>query len=301
MNTSSNKVRRKRLIKVLLKELFTQYIEFSTMPRIYLNSFPKGGTLLTTKLLSLLNFRPTFIINSNWFIGRDGIIYRLTRGARKYNDYVMIGIDLPIPLRASWLEHKLSVIPAGYLVSGHIGYSDHIAHIFHSNGFKFIQVIRDPRDIAVSHAHYWSETPSHFGYKHYQRIAGWDERLSFSISGGPIEGLGYLESIRTRARSVEGWMCRKDVLTIRFEDLVGAKGGGSADRQINTITKMCEFLNIEVKQDQIKNIQETLFGGTPTFRKGQVGGWINEFSDENLRLFDEVTGTLLYDWGYIDR
>jgi hypothetical protein len=39
-------------------------------------------------------------------------------------------------------------------------------------------------------------------------------------------------------------------------------------------------------------------GRSPTFRSGRVGGWKEQFSPENKRLFKDVAGELLIRLGY---
>lgn len=269
--------------------------------KIFLNSFPKGGTNLAIKLLDLLGIRHTFNLSSMGFLGPKRYYWRLLRGPWNPSDFVLIGIDIPTPLRASWLDRKLKSIQPGSAFSGHIGYSDHIFEIFQSNELKCIQIIRDPRDIAVSHAHYVSSLPTHFLYRYYQSLTDWNERLRFSISGGPVPSVGYLESIHNRARSIEGWMRKAEVITIRFEDLVGIQGGGSEETQRASVIDLCEFLEINRSAKQISEVCQLIFGDSPTFRKGKIGNWGEEFTTEHIHLFNQVTNSLLSDWGYQNR
>jgi hypothetical protein len=45
-------------------------------------------------------------------------------------------------------------------------------------------------------------------------------------------------------------------------------------------------------------VEEELFGVGRTFRKGQIGGWREEFSEEHERAVKEVSGSLLVELGY---
>lgn len=268
------------------------------LPKVYVNSFPKGGTNLAIKLLGLLGLSRHSAITSTLLLGKKRLAKRIVRGAWPPSDFVLIGVDIPTPLRASWLSRRLSQVPAGGVIGGHVGYSDHFFHLLEAQGFRCIQVIRDPRDIAVSHAHYVSTLPTHFLYRHYGELDGWSNRLAFSITGGAVKGAGYLESINSRARSLEGWMKRADVLTVRFEDLVGAQGGGSEKAQRVAIIKICTFLGLEHSSELIDEVCDSVYGDTRTYRKGQIGSWKEEFSAEHIRLFAKVTGDLLRDWSY---
>ena len=60
------------------------------------------------------------------------------------------------------------------------------------------------------------------------------------------------------------------ILIIRFEDLVGAQGGGSDEVQKQVLLEIGRHLEFELSDQDIRFIQKRLFGGTPTFREGQI-------------------------------
>jgi hypothetical protein len=277
----------------------------SLTDKVFINSFPKGGTHLVAKLVKELGFFYDHlkILGSGGILKNDSFLKKtvrsFTHGAwNPYDEFVLIGVDIPVGVRAKWLTGQLEKVAPGEVLGGHIRYSDYFPYLLFKNGFKIIQVIRDPRDIAVSHAHYVSETQGHFLYSYYQTIDSWDEKLTFSIRGGYVPHVGYLESIGSRARSLDGWLLRRDVLTIKFEDLVGPEGGGSNGTQRETIQKAASYLNQEISDDKLLSISDSLFGGTRTFRKGMIGNWRNEFTREHSELFSEVAGDVLMRWGY---
>ncbi len=90
------------------------------------------------------------------------------------------------------------------------------------------------------------------------------------------------------------------VLTIRFEDLVGEKGGGSRERQIRTLKNIAEYLEVPVSQEILGYVADNLFGGGGTFRKGQINGWKTQFNEKNKTLVHQVLGEELYELGYCD-
>jgi hypothetical protein len=45
-------------------------------------------------------------------------------------------------------------------------------------------------------------------------------------------------------------------------------------------------------------VEENLFGVGRTFRKGQIGGWQEEFSPDHERALKERAGSLLVELGY---
>jgi hypothetical protein len=48
----------------------------------------------------------------------------------------------------------------------------------------------------------------------------------------------------------------------------------------------------------MRRVEEELFGVGPTFRKGQIAGWREEFSPEHERAVKEQAGSLLVELGY---
>jgi hypothetical protein len=85
---------------------------------------------------------------------------------------------------------------------------------------------------------------------------------------------------------------------VKFEDLVGIKGGGSAEAQREAVERVGRHLGIGVGQERMRAVEEGLFGVGRTFRKGQIGGWREEFSSEHERAVEGVVGPLLVELGY---
>ena len=87
-------------------------------------------------------------------------------------------------------------------------------------------------------------------------------------------------------------------MLVKFEDLVGTKGGGSAEAQRLAVERVAEHLGVGVDEATMRAVEEGLFGAGRTFRKGQIGGWREEFSAEHARAVEEVLGSLLVELGY---
>ena len=86
--------------------------------------------------------------------------------------------------------------------------------------------------------------------------------------------------------------------TIRFEDLVGPRGGGSLECQLKEIKKIANHLRLDVDDQVIEKVADQLFGGTETFRKGQIGSWKDHFELRHKEAFKKIAGQLLIDLGY---
>lgn len=96
------------------------------------------------------------------------------------------------------------------------------------------------------------------------------------------------------------WISASKFMTVRFEDLVGSKGGGSDAMQFETIKNMAKHIHASLTDEEIREIQKNLFGGSGTFREGQIGSWRKHFTVEMIAAFKKARGAcqLLIDLGY---
>lgn len=96
------------------------------------------------------------------------------------------------------------------------------------------------------------------------------------------------------------WIKAKNFMLIRFEDLVGEKGGGSDAKQLEAMINIGKHINIAMNEQQIKNVINNLYGGTWTFREGQIDSWKKYFTPEIKSLFKNQPGLnqLLIKLGY---
>jgi sulfotransferase 6B1 len=88
--------------------------------------------------------------------------------------------------------------------------------------------------------------------------------------------------------------------TIRFEDLVGSKGGGSDEVQDTILREMFKHASIVLSPEKFENLKKKLFGDSTTFREGSIDGWKKHFTPAMKDAFKKVPGAnqLLIDLGY---
>lgn len=163
---------------------------------------------------------------------------------------------------------------------------------------KFVKVVflRDPRDVVLSLV-YWVEKME-MAFMSIEKIREFnqlpfDERLSRVILM-PDANYGASWFVRNTLE----WMKNPTVFVCRFEDLVGPKGGGSRKRQEKTIEALAIHLGYSLEPERVAEIADELFGGTWTFRNGQIGGWKEYFTPEHIELFKQVMGKELIELGY---
>jgi len=81
------------------------------------------------------------------------------------------------------------------------------------------------------------------------------------------------------------WMKAKNFYTVRFENLVGPRGGGSEQTQIQEIKNITQHFGLTRSDEEIKHIANNLFGDTNTFREGKIDSWKKEFTPAVKKAF----------------
>jgi hypothetical protein len=188
-------------------------------------------------------------------------------------------------------------VPDGCFVSAHCVYSPELASLFAGERMRVVCILRDPRDVAVSQMHHIKQRKEHFAHEAFLKLPSDHERLLHSIRGGELGGRR-LQSLDERYRQFLGWQDDDNAMVVKFEDLVGPRGGGSAEAQRHTVERVARHVGLEPGERVMRTVEENIFGVSKTFRKGQIGGWRSEFSEEHARAAREVAGPLLVKLGY---
>jgi hypothetical protein len=158
---------------------------------------------------------------------------------------------------------------------------------------KTLFVVRDPRDIAVSLAHYIGgrgDHPLHFAYSTRP-----DERSRIELAIlGDADARPPAPSLESLLASFSGWL-ESGALAVRFEELIGSRGGGDAAAQGVTIRAIYDHLGVQPPA----RLSERLFSSSsPTFRKGQIGQWRESFDARLETLFEREAGRWMEVYGY---
>ena len=267
----------------------------STVSTVFANGIWKSGNHLLIKILGRVGFDDAnFGIASSSLHGRYYIARQVLRGALLRRDPIMVGLDATAAVSDRWIRRQLHA-HRGACIGGHAAYSDHLLALLHEAGVFPIQIVRDPRDVVCSFSHWIVRRPDYYAFPAFKDLSV-DQRMLALIRGGR-SGKVFLESLATVMDRSFGWLTRPDeVLVVKFEDLVGAEGGGSRQRQDEAIASIVRWVG--VRGSSISEISADLFGGTATFRRGQTNTWKDEFSDEVTAVFRSIVGDRLSEWGY---
>ena len=265
--------------------------------RVVANSVPKSGTHLLTRLLVLLGFEQARLggIRSHLVSGPYAPIKRFLRG--QGTEKVTVGVVFPEQVDRRWLKRRLGRVSDGQFVTAHCVHTPELAGLLREQGMKTVCILRDPRDVAVSQMHHIKQRKQHPVHEGFATLPTGGERLMFSIRGGELGGREML-SLDERYRRFSGWASEEGAVVVRFEDLVGPRGGGSAGAQRRAVAKVAAHLGVAADEATLARVGEGIFGEGQTFRKGMIGGWREEFSAEHERAAEEVAGALLVELGY---
>lgn len=206
----------------------------------------------------------------------------------------MVGTIWPGALqRWGGLAGLLGALAPGQVVLAHLpfesGYADTLVKT------RVLFLIRDPRDIVVSQAHFAANRPDHPYHEAFAGAATVADRVRIAIDGHEPSGL---LSVKERMDRYEGWL-HGPAYVVRFEDLIGPSGGGDSDRQRATVEGIYRYLGVDATERLVARVCDALFSGdSPTFRRGAVDQWRDAFDDELTAHFNEVIGDRLTAYGY---
>jgi hypothetical protein len=201
------------------------------------------------------------------------------------------------------LRNIISRTKKGQYSSSHLFYSKESAKILKEANIRVILIIRDPRDVVVSHFHWITElNDKHRLHEYFKNLPTNHARLKASIkgvSGKHSKDDKEYEGIGVWFDRFMPWTEKEYTITIKFEDIIGSKGGGDDKTQFRTIKNISKHLGLNMDDVSLRFIAEnTYFKKARTFRKGTIGDWQNHFNDENRDLFKEVCGKWLIKLGY---
>lgn len=193
------------------------------------------------------------------------------------------------------LTAYLSRLRPNQMLLTHLEFSQERANSIHSSGVRFVFLIRDPRDIVVSQAHFVAGRPQHAHYETFAAEPSLKERMRLVIQGH--QSLGY-PSLRSRLSSYMGWL-DSESLVVRYEDIIGAAGGGDDKTQQVVLRRVFDHLHLPLDDAQLNQLATRTFSpSSPTFRRGTTQQWRQNFDEEIAALYKASVGDLASRYGY---
>lgn len=184
--------------------------------------------------------------------------------------------------------------PGGVLVT-HLHWSTRTAAAVVGAGAKCVFLIRDPRAVVVSQAAFIPTRPRHPQHAIFAALPDLRQRVLLAIRGNPATGF---PGVAERFRAFGGWLDGA-AHVVRFEDLVGARGGGCDQQQRRTVEGILAHLEVAVGGGSVDAIVASLFSSaSPTFRRGAIDSWRDVFDDDVAYAFAKAAGPEFELYGY---
>jgi len=247
-------------------------------PPVLVNSFPKSGTHL---LLQILRSLPETVYFGSFLASMPSVSFK-ERSLAKHLSLIRKAVP-------------------GEVLPAHLFFDTAYRDALDELNFTHFFVYRDPRDVAVSEAHYLTDMNRwhrmHRFYSH--RLKTEEERISTAISGVAEAGFPCdYPSIRARFQRYQGWMEDDGVLAVKFEDLI------SPLKRSDSLHRIAEYYiqrkSVDTDIERIIDGMESSIAPerSHTFRKGQVGGWKRAFTERHKEEMKSVAGDLLIALNY---
>jgi len=250
---------------------------FNDTPPIFGNSKPKSGSHLLTQILN--GFTQ---IMPYKYVDAEPIRTITQDGRRRTADEILA---------------DLRRVPQGVIGWGYVDATDENASFLTGVGRVNYFIYRDPRDMLVSQVFFATDMHEGHGmHEYYNSLSDFGERLKVAITGIDQDGLKMV-SVKQRYEGVFHWLGQKNVMCIRFEDLINNR-----DDTLNSMLEEVEKAGYKIPTPRKEALSVLVDSIQPkkshTFRSGKTGSWKQYFTDEHKSLFKEVTGDLLVKLGY---
>ena len=253
---------------------------FLQAPPIFGNAKPKSGSHLLLQILNgftqIMPYR---------YVDADPIRTISREGRRRTTDEIL---------------DDLKRIPSGVIGWGYLDATKENASLLTEAGRVNYFIYRDPRDLLVSQVFFATDMHVEHGmHDFYNSLPDFDERLKIAITGIDRDGLKMV-SVKQRYDGVFMWLEQKNVMCLRFEDLIDNR-----DATLSAMLDEVEKTGYQIPSPREKALSVLVEAIQPkkshTFRSGKTGGWKNYFTDEHKSLFKDVAGDLLIKLGYEEK
>ena len=250
-----------------------------TGPRIFINSVPKAGThLLLAELAKVGALSHSYLHLDNRKFDRSTAMSDGTGS-----------IDIEV------IARMISSVRDGQYFSGHVGWDRRLEELLIDKGIKTIFVTRDPRAVLVSRYNYIVGLKRH-----------WLHDFVTTYSGDPVDryrvlveghrSAPFIRPMDDRLAAYLPWLESPAAITVRFEALVGARGGGSDALKSDVLANLLDYVGVEGSALTQEKIAERTVSAT--FRKGRTDSWRDELPPEILNLVEARCGEVLQAMGY---
>ncbi len=209
----------------------------------------------------------------------------------------------------------VSKVQSGQHVAWHYHWTPELSALVRQRDVRVVFLYRDPRACVVSNMHFIMKTPEHPSHRYFtEHLKTNEARLIRLIEGIPDKDfeIYFNEStarpqpgafaLRSKLRRgvntvygmFAGWLEDPQSLPVRFEDVVGPRGGGDRSVQLETIRRIMDFTGVDPAEVSPETLADALYKeGSPTFRRGRIDSWREDFTESVEAAFVQESGILL--------
>lgn len=195
------------------------------------------------------------------------------------------------------ISNDLGKVPKGVIGWGYVDPTpENIAFLCRPERVTYF-IYRDPRDMLVSQVFFATDMYEEHGmHAYYNALPDFGARLKAAITGVETRDLRMV-SVKQRYEGVLKWLIQKDILCVRYEDLVNER-----DAALTAMLDQVERTGYRIKMPREEALsiltQAIRPGRSRTFRSGKTGAWREYFAAEHKALFKDVAGDLLVQLRY---
>jgi len=252
-------------------------LSFQSAPPVFGNAKPKSGSHLLLQILGgFTQIMPYRYVEAE-------PVRTITRDGRRKSSQEVLD--------------ELRRIPQGVIGWGYVEATPENASYLTGSGRVNYFIYRDPRDMLISQVFFATDMhEGHAMHDYYNSLSDFGERLKVAITGVDKDDLKMV-SVRERYKGVFEWLEQKNVMCIRYEDLINER-----DATLHAMLDEVEKTGYEIPTPREQALPILIEAVQPkkshTFRSGKTGSWKELFTDEHKSLFKEVAGDLLVKLGY---
>lgn len=253
-------------------------------PVLFGNSVPKSGTHLLAQVLSAF---PSIGLAVERGMGPILTFERQTGRQRATGEILS----------------DLRQLSPGDLCFGHIVATDELRQYWRGRNVAHYFMLRDPRDVVISHAFYIADKATkNVHHSYYKSLESLEERITVSIQGRPewrgdSDEDATFPDINGRYQKYLAWLTEQEICVLRFEEFLHAREANLSKMLDHAVQR-----GFKLKQTHDQAIQSLMAAIQPqksfTFRKGESGNWREHFNAEHKVLFKQIAGDLLIQLGY---
>lgn len=248
------------------------------MGKVLVTTLPKSGTHFLNLLMPGLGFQRHYCD-----------LDEITAGL----------IDADPETARAHAEHLVRIIdamPDGAFIIDHVPFNSALMHWLEKAQVRVLVLLRNPYDFVVSYSHHLKKYPNGRAPEDLGLHA-----LQHWICRAQVEHAGQLQQplAKRYLKRFDGWVRDGRAFVLRFEDVIGPRGGGSFARQIATGLELRDFLGLSLGPAALARAFTNSFNQRITlFRKGQIGSWRTEMAPNTANLIRLNHGALMQSWGY---